>query len=261
MYAAPSSFISQAGMCTPATSTFEAQTAPEPCHTATRQVLPKLSLQGQRLPNSTGQPLWQFLLELLNNERCRSIISWTGSGTEFELKDHDALAREWGIRKRKPNMTYDKLSRALRYYYTKNIIEKVPGKRHVYKFIMPPETTHTLHYNCESPISSHGSNSSATPSPTVTSTIQAPQFFTHQTTVATLSDTQTETILAELEQTLLEGTMPVTAPVTMTVTVPTHNYQQPRPAPPTLQALGYPPTQHAEHAYPGTIDYCPYRTH
>ncbi|CAB4055971.1 unnamed protein product [Lepeophtheirus salmonis] len=43
-------------------------------------------------------------------------------------------ARRWGERKSKPNMNYDKLSRALRYYYDKNIMTKVHGKRYAYKF-------------------------------------------------------------------------------------------------------------------------------
>ncbi len=37
----------------------------------------------------------------------------------------DDVARRWGERKSKPNMNYDKLSRALRYYYDKNIMSKV----------------------------------------------------------------------------------------------------------------------------------------
>lgn len=40
----------------------------------------------------------------------------------------------WGFRKRKPHMNYDKLSRAIRYYYDKKIMHKVHGKRYVYKF-------------------------------------------------------------------------------------------------------------------------------
>ena len=39
-----------------------------------------------------------------------------------------------GERKSKPNMNYDKMSRALRYYYDKNIMKKVHGKRYTYKF-------------------------------------------------------------------------------------------------------------------------------
>ena len=48
--------------------------------------------------------------------------------------DPDEVARKWGERKSKPNMNYDKLSRALRYYYDKNIMTKVHGKRYAYKF-------------------------------------------------------------------------------------------------------------------------------
>lgn len=39
------------------------------------------------------------------------------------------------------NMNYDKLSRALRYYYDKNIIKKVLGQKFVYKFVACPDTS------------------------------------------------------------------------------------------------------------------------
>ncbi|CAH1799515.1 unnamed protein product [Owenia fusiformis] len=78
--------------------------------------------------------LWQFLLELLgtgNNEDC---IIWENQNGEFRIVDPDEIARKWGLRKRKPNMNYDKLSRALRYYYDKMILTKVHGKRYTYRF-------------------------------------------------------------------------------------------------------------------------------
>jgi len=46
----------------------------------------------------------------------------------------DEVARKWGEKKKKVNMTYDKLSRALRYYYDKLILTKTHGKRYTYKF-------------------------------------------------------------------------------------------------------------------------------
>ncbi|XP_054260507.1 DNA-binding protein D-ETS-6-like [Macrosteles quadrilineatus] len=78
--------------------------------------------------------LWQFLLELLRDQSNASCIAWEGSHGEFKLTDPDEVARRWGERKSKPNMNYDKLSRALRYYYDKNIMTKVHGKRYAYKF-------------------------------------------------------------------------------------------------------------------------------
>jgi hypothetical protein len=45
------------------------------------------------------------------------------------------VARQWGAQKNRPTMNYDKLSRSLRYYYEKNIMQKVSGERYVYKFV------------------------------------------------------------------------------------------------------------------------------
>ncbi|XP_046549503.1 retroviral integration site protein Fli-1 homolog [Haliotis rubra] len=89
-----------------------------------------------RLSNTgSGQiQLWQFLLELLSDSRNAPTITWEGTNGEFKLVDPDEVARRWGERKSKPNMNYDKLSRALRYYYDKNIMTKVHGKRYAYKF-------------------------------------------------------------------------------------------------------------------------------
>ncbi|GJQ64878.1 hypothetical protein Trydic_g7052 [Trypoxylus dichotomus] len=78
--------------------------------------------------------LWQFLLELLGDSANAACITWEGTNGEFKLTDPDEVARRWGERKSKPNMNYDKLSRALRYYYDKNIMSKVHGKRYAYKF-------------------------------------------------------------------------------------------------------------------------------
>lgn len=58
--------------------------------------------------------LWQFLLELLSDSGNAGCITWEGTNGEFKLTDPDEVARRWGERKSKPNMNYDKLSRALR---------------------------------------------------------------------------------------------------------------------------------------------------
>ncbi|VDP14182.1 unnamed protein product [Onchocerca flexuosa] len=86
-------------------------------------------------PGSGQIQLWQFLLELLSDTHSNAhCITWEGQNGEFKLLDPDEVARKWGERKSKPNMNYDKLSRALRYYYDKNIMTKVHGKRYAYRF-------------------------------------------------------------------------------------------------------------------------------
>ncbi|NWU73862.1 ETV3 protein, partial [Pterocles burchelli] len=86
-------------------------------------------------PGSRQIQLWHFILELLQKEEFRHVIAWQqGEYGEFVIKDPDEVARLWGRRKCKPQMNYDKLSRALRYYYNKRILHKTKGKRFTYKF-------------------------------------------------------------------------------------------------------------------------------
>lgn len=87
----------------------------------------------------TNVTLWQFLLELLLSKKHKDIIDWTNPRGEFKLLNAEEVAKLWGERKNKPNMNYDKLSRALRYYYDKNIMKKVSGKKFVYQFVNLPK--------------------------------------------------------------------------------------------------------------------------
>ncbi|XP_046853064.1 protein C-ets-2-like isoform X2 [Xenia sp. Carnegie-2017] len=80
--------------------------------------------------------LWQFLLELLLDCEHKTDVEWTKDDRfEFKLLDPEHVAKLWGLKKNKPKMNYEKLSRGLRYYYDKNIISKVHGKRYVYRFL------------------------------------------------------------------------------------------------------------------------------
>ncbi|TWW64467.1 ETS domain-containing protein [Takifugu flavidus] len=83
--------------------------------------------------------LWQFLLQLLLDQSHKHLICWTSNDGEFKLLKSEEVAKLWGLRKNKTNMNYDKLSRALRYYYDKNIVKKVIGKKFVYKFVSFPD--------------------------------------------------------------------------------------------------------------------------
>ncbi|XP_015665952.1 ETS translocation variant 4 [Protobothrops mucrosquamatus] len=88
--------------------------------------------------------LWQFLVTLLDDPSNSHFIAWTGRGMEFKLIEPEEVARLWGIQKNRPAMNYDKLSRSLRYYYEKGIMQKVAGERYVYKFVCEPEVLFSL---------------------------------------------------------------------------------------------------------------------
>ncbi|XP_058063051.1 DNA-binding protein Ets97D [Anopheles bellator] len=109
---------------------------------AIRRKMPKMvtlgneaNFCGNRTGNNGQIQLWQFLLEILTDREHRGIIQWIGREGEFKLCNPELVAQLWGERKNKPTMNYEKLSRALRYYYDGDMISKVHGKRFVYKFV------------------------------------------------------------------------------------------------------------------------------
>lgn len=105
------------------------------------------SMQGNRTGNNGQIQLWQFLLEILTDREHRDIIAWMGGLGEFKLTDPERVAQLWGERKNKSTMNYEKLSRALRYYYDGDMISKVHGKRFVYKFVC--DLTQLVGYNAQ----------------------------------------------------------------------------------------------------------------
>ncbi|PNF14073.1 hypothetical protein B7P43_G03568 [Cryptotermes secundus] len=92
-------------------------------------------------PNTNGRLLWDFLQQLLNDptQRYTNYIAWKNHDTGvFKIVDPAGLAKLWGIQKNHLSMNYDKMSRALRYYYRVNILRKVQGERHCYQFLRNP---------------------------------------------------------------------------------------------------------------------------
>ena len=81
--------------------------------------------------------LWEFIYQLLEEKTAAScsLVAWETDGSDlvFRILNPTGLADMWGQQKNRSNMTYEKLSRALRYYYRMNIIKKVQGKRLTYK--------------------------------------------------------------------------------------------------------------------------------
>lgn len=80
--------------------------------------------------------LWEFIRDLLlKPEYCPSLICWENHDEGiFRFVRSDKVAELWGTIKDNPKMTYEKLSRAMRYYYKSKVLQPVLGRRLVYKF-------------------------------------------------------------------------------------------------------------------------------
>ncbi|KAL8594860.1 hypothetical protein ACOMHN_016101 [Nucella lapillus] len=82
------------------------------------------------------QHLWEFIYEVLLNPLYNpQYLRWENQREGvFRFVQSEAVAQLWGSRKNNENMTYEKLSRAMRHYYKRGILERVEGRRLVYKF-------------------------------------------------------------------------------------------------------------------------------
>lgn len=84
--------------------------------------------------------LWDYVYQLLSDTRYENYIRWEDPENKvFRIMDPNGLARLWGNHKNRTNMTYEKMSRALRHYYKLNIIRKEPGQRLLFRFMKTPD--------------------------------------------------------------------------------------------------------------------------
>uniref|UniRef100_A0A3B4B879 ETS homologous factor n=1 Tax=Periophthalmus magnuspinnatus TaxID=409849 RepID=A0A3B4B879_9GOBI len=102
----------------------------EPC------LHPVLPVASHTPSNQRGIHLWEFIRDILiDPERNPGLIKWEDRREGvFRFLKSEAVAQLWGKKKNNSSMTYEKLSRAMRYYYKREILERVDGRRLVYKF-------------------------------------------------------------------------------------------------------------------------------
>ncbi|XP_039185315.1 ETS-related transcription factor Elf-3 isoform X2 [Crotalus tigris] len=83
-----------------------------------------------------GIHLWEFIRDILiHPELNEGLLKWEDRREGiFKFLRSEAVAQLWGQKKKNSSMTYEKLSRAMRYYYKREILERVDGRRLVYKF-------------------------------------------------------------------------------------------------------------------------------
>ncbi|NWZ22643.1 ELF3 factor, partial [Asarcornis scutulata] len=94
-------------------------------------------LEGRKSKHSPrGTHLWEFIRDILiHPELNEGLMKWEDRREGvFKFLRSEAVAQLWGQKKKNSSMTYEKLSRAMRYYYKREILERVDGRRLVYKF-------------------------------------------------------------------------------------------------------------------------------
>ncbi|XP_072700983.1 transcription factor ETV7 isoform X1 [Ciconia boyciana] len=83
--------------------------------------------------------LWDYVYQLLSDSRYEPYIKWEDKEAKvFRVVNPNGLAQLWGNHKNRMNMTYEKMSRALRHYYKLNIIRKEPGQKLLFRFLKTP---------------------------------------------------------------------------------------------------------------------------
>ncbi|KAG7155451.1 ETS homologous factor-like [Homarus americanus] len=92
---------------------------------------PKQQLQPKKIPK-----IWEFVHDMLQDPAtCPSVVRWEDEKNGiFRFIDPKKAASLWGDLKENPKMSYEKMSRALRYHYTSEALDVVRNRRLVYKF-------------------------------------------------------------------------------------------------------------------------------
>ncbi|KAK0147338.1 Transcription factor ETV7 [Merluccius polli] len=107
-----------------------------------------LNLSNRKKPRSPSREghipecrlLWDYVYQLLCDPHYQAYIRWEDKKRlVFKVVDPNGLARLWGKHKSRDNMTYEKMSRALRHYYKLNIIRKEPKQKLLFRFLKTPQ--------------------------------------------------------------------------------------------------------------------------
>lgn len=90
---------------------------------------------------SKGNHLWEFLRDLLHDKKYNpDLLKWEDEEQGiFKIIKSEQVAKYWGMKKKKPRMSYEKMSRAIRFCRKEGYFGKIPSdaklpKKLIFKF-------------------------------------------------------------------------------------------------------------------------------
>lgn len=101
-----------------------------------RKRVPSKNPIPQQRKKGSKQKISQWIVSLLRDPATNpTVITWEHEPSgKFRVTDSAEFARKWGEVKKNKKMNYEKLSRAMRYYYKNKEIKMVKGERLTYAF-------------------------------------------------------------------------------------------------------------------------------
>jgi len=133
----PSRKNSKTARKVPSTSDYESEEfEPEQTEAKRRQRRPSKNPVPQQRKKGSKLKISQWIVSLLRDPQFNpTVITWIDEELgKFKIVNSQRYAELWGRVKGNPNMNYEKLSRAMRYYYKNREISIVAGERLTYAF-------------------------------------------------------------------------------------------------------------------------------
>lgn len=125
----PVTYLRRKSVTTPGSRCYSSESSDEDERFSTSPPSPSKCKRGAK-----NVLLWKFLLEELSKPSGNH-VQWVDEREGlFRFVDTAEISKQWGLKKNKEDMNFEKLSRGIRHYYREGLMARQDGTRLVYRF-------------------------------------------------------------------------------------------------------------------------------